>query len=121
MGDAGEEWVFEHEKRVLRVSGRKDLANKVKWEAQKTDSKGYDILSFDKDGNEIYIEVKTTNSGPNTPFFISATELEVSRNNPEKFRLYRVYNFLKEPKLLVISGDINQLKPKPTNFVVYTD
>ena len=121
LGNAGEEWVFEHEKKVLTAAGRNDLANKVKWVAQKTDSDGYDILSYDKDGNEIFIEVKTTNSGPNAPFFISAKELEVSKNNPEKYRLYRVFNFKSEPKLLVITGDISHLKPKPTSFVVYTD
>lgn len=121
LGDAGEEWVFEHEKKMLRAAGRKDLADKVKWVAQKTDSKGYDIRSYDKDGNELYIEVKTTNSGPNTPFYITATELGVSRDNPDKYRLYRVYNFLKGPQLFVITGDINLLKPRPTNFVVYTE
>ena len=119
LGDAGEEWVFEHEKKMLRAAGRNDLAEMVKWVAQKSDSDGYDILSFDEDGNELYIEVKTTNGGPNTPFYLSATELAVNNMNLEKYRLYRLYDFHKGPKLRIITGDLNQLQPKPTNYVVY--
>ena len=121
LGAAGEQWVFAYEKKRLSAAGRKDLAKQVEWVAQKDDSKGYDILSFDEEGNELFIEVKTTNGGVKTPFYLSALEMAVSSNNSSKYRLYRVYDFLQAPKLLVIVGDIGLLNPQPTNYVVYTD
>ena len=121
LGAAGEQWVFAYEKKRLSAAGRKDLAKQVEWVAQKDDSKGYDILSFDEEGNELFIEVKTTNGGVKTPFYLSALEMAVSGNNSSKYRLYRVYDFLQAPKLLVIVGDIGLLNPQPTNYVVYTD
>lgn len=121
LGKAGERWVWECEKKRLKAAGRNDLAKKVDWVAYNDDSKGYDILSFDEDGTEFYIEVKTTNGGINTPFYISATEMAFSHVNKEKYRLYRVYDFLTSAKIRVISGDISLLNPQPTNYVVYTD
>ena len=121
LGAAGEQWVFAYEKKRLSAAGRKDLAKKVEWVAQKDDSKGYDILSFDEEGNELFIEVKTTNGGAQTPFYLSALEMAVSGNNASKYRLYRVYDFLKAPKLRVIIGNIGLLNPQPTNYIVYTE
>lgn len=121
LGAAGEQWVYAYEKKRLLAAGRKDLAKKVEWVAQKDDSKGYDILSFDEEGNELFIEVKTTNGGIQTPFYLSALEMAVSSNNASKYRLYRVYDFLKAPKLRVIIGNIGLLNPQPTNYIVYTD
>lgn len=121
LGKIGELWVYKCEVKRLADAGRKDLAKKVVWHAQEDDSKGYDILSFDEEGNEIYIEVKTTNGGINTPFFISAQEMAVSHAFPEKYRLYRVYDFKTAAKVRVITGDISLLNPQPTNYIVYTN
>lgn len=121
LGDAGEQWVLAYEKNRLLASGRKDLAKKVEWVAQKDDSKGYDILSFDENGDELFIEVKTTNGNVQTPFYLLALEMAVSSSFASKYRLYRVYDFLKAPKLRVIIGNIGLLNPQPTNYIVYTD
>ena len=121
LGAAGEQWVLAYEKKRLSDAGRKDLAKKVDWVAQMDDSKGYDILSFDVDGNELYIEVKTTNGGAKTPFYLSATEMAISGKFASKYRIYRVYDFLKAPKILIIVGDIGILNPQPTTYIVYTD
>ena len=121
LGKVGEQWVYKCEMKRLSDAGRHDLAKKVVWYAQDDDTKGYDILSFDEDGKEFFIEVKTTNGGQNTPFYISAQEMAVSHAFPEKYRLYRVYDFQKAAKIRVIIGDISLLNPKPTNYIVYTD
>lgn len=121
LGKIGEQWVYKCEMKRLTAAGRDDLAKKVIWHAKDDDTKGYDILSYDEDGNEIFIEVKTTNGEMNTPFYISAREKAVSNKYPEKYRLYRVYNFETEAKIRVIKGDIGLLKPKPTNYIVYID
>ena len=105
LGKIGEKWVLKYERAKLVAAGRKDLAKKVLWVAEYDDSKGYDILSYDSDGKEIFIEVKTTNGGPGTPFYISALEMYINNTNQSKYRLYRLYNFNTEPKLRIISGD----------------
>ena len=62
LGYAGEERVFHHERRILRQSGREDLAQRVRWVSQEDgDGAGYDISSYTSDGRERLIEVKTTN------------------------------------------------------------
>ena len=53
---------------------------------------GYDIKSFDENGEVKYIEVKTTRGNINTDFYMSTRELLFSRRNQKRFFLYRVYN-----------------------------
>lgn len=98
LGKAGEEFVFESEKRRLYDLGRKDLSGCVSWVARdKGDGYGYDILSFDGTGNqakqERWLEIKTTNGPRTTPFFITRNELSVSGEHPDMFRLIRLYDF----------------------------
>ena len=120
IGKAGEKWVYEYEKQKLIDAGRKDLAQKVVWIAENDDSKGYDIISYDKDGNEIFIEVKTTSGSLKTPFYISALELEINRQYASIYHLYRVYDFNNEPKLRIIVGDLSKLNPQATSYIVHT-
>lgn len=69
LGKAGEELVFYHERSSLRQAGREDLADKVRWTASEdSDGYGYDIASFEANGRERLIEVKTTNGWERTPF-----------------------------------------------------
>jgi hypothetical protein len=44
------------------------------------DGAGFDIASFDRDGSERLIEVKTTNGWGAHPFHISSNELAVADN-----------------------------------------
>jgi hypothetical protein len=114
LGAAGEEWVLEHEQ--LRRIGRTDLADQVRWVARiDGDGAGYDIRSYRPDGSERFIEVKTTNLGPRTPFYITRWELEVSRRNPTSYSLYRVHGFTRDPRLYVLDGSVEErahLEPK---------
>ncbi|MBS3999253.1 MAG: DUF3883 domain-containing protein [Desulfobulbaceae bacterium] len=69
IGDLGEIWVFKYEKEFLETHGKKTLAEKVEHVAKnKGDGLGYDILSFDLDGEPKYIEVKTTKGNKNLIF-----------------------------------------------------
>lgn len=121
LGKIGEKWVLKYEKAKLTSAGLKHLAKKVVWIAENDDSKGYDIKSYNVDGSEIFIEVKTTNGGPKTPFYISALEMKVNKEHLSKYRLYRLYNFNKEPKLRIIIGDLSKLNPQPTSYIVYSE
>lgn len=94
LGREGEELVLHFERQRLQLQDRVDLAKKVKWISQdEGDGAGYDILSFDHQGNERLLEVKTTVGVDTTPFYITRNELSLSSERPEAFRLCRVFDF----------------------------
>ena len=99
LGESGEKRVLNHERAVLTDAGRADLAGKVRWVSQEDgDGAGYDISSFTPEGRVRWIEVKTTNGWERTPFHISKNELEVAEANRSKWRLFRLWNFSRQPK-----------------------
>jgi hypothetical protein len=99
LGRAGEERALIHERTILRDCGRDDLARRVRWVSEEDgDGTGYDIASFDPDGRERLIEVKTTNGWERTPFFISRNELAVADERRAEWRLLRLWDFSREPK-----------------------
>lgn len=96
LGLLGEKLVLEYEKKYLEENNKYDLANKVAHHSVILgDGLGYDILSFDLNGNKKFIEVKTTKGLNKTDFFITPTELRRSESEKE-FYLYRVYNYCVE-------------------------
>ncbi|MFA7264077.1 MAG: DUF3883 domain-containing protein [Caulobacter sp.] len=100
LGKAGERLVVEFERRRLADAGKPELAEKVRWVADiEGDGHGYDILSFSAAGEKRLIEVKTTNGGQTTPFFLSRNEKRVSDERKDEFRLYRLYDFARTPRL----------------------
>jgi len=99
LGRAGEERVLAHERAALRTAGRDDLARKVRWVSEEDgDGAGYDIASFAPDGLPRLIEVKTTNGWERTPFHITRNELAVAEERRSEWRLFRLWNFSREPK-----------------------
>lgn len=87
---------------------------------QDGDSAGYDILEIDSDGNECYIEVKTTSKGIHTPFFLSSNELEFSKKHSEHYKLIRIYNYVNEHcfQYYPIEGNMEaKLDLEPTNYI----
>ena len=99
LGRAGEESVLAHERAVLVAAGRTDLAERIRWVSSVDgDGAGYDILSFDADGSDRLIEVKTTNGWERTPFYITRNELAASEARQENWRLMRRWNFSRDPK-----------------------
>lgn len=107
LGLAGELLVAENEARRLHETGRKKLGDKVEHVSKtRGDGLGYDVLSFNEDGSEKYIEVKTTAFGKEAPFFVSRNELAFSRHQEPQFHLYRLFDFRREPKFFMLSGII---------------
>lgn len=107
IGDRGEAIVLALEEDRLIKAGRTDLVKRLEHIADHDDGAGFDILSFDEDGTERPIEVKSTTSHLDPGFYLTANELEKSKEltnyhfyfvfsamskNPRIFRL-------KEPKL----------------------
>lgn len=109
LGMAGEQLVVEYEQERLRRCGRPDLSDRVEHSALvRGDGAGFDVLSFDVDDSERYIEVKTTSSGFLTPFWLSARELEFSQRNASRFHLYRLFDFRRRPRLFDLLGAVNE-------------
>lgn len=99
LGRAGEERILAHERASLLSAGRTDLAERIRWVSQVDgDGAGYDIRSFDTDGSDRLIEVKTTNGWERTPFHITRNELAVAEAHHEEWRLVRLWNFTREPR-----------------------
>ncbi|MCY1163972.1 MAG: DUF3883 domain-containing protein [Pseudomonadota bacterium] len=108
LGLAGEEFVVEFEHWRLIALGQQRLADKVDHVSKsKGDGLGYDVLSFDADGKERFIEVKTTTFGRDTPFFVSRGELALSNGAHEQFHLYRLFEFRKAPRLFDLKGSLD--------------
>lgn len=112
IGFHGERFVFEFEKKYLIKNNREYLSKKVTHVSHdKGDGDGYDILSYNLDGSEKYIEVKTTTGNKRTPFYFSSNELIFSKKNHKQYYLYRVFN-LKINKNQ-INASLYYLKGKP--------
>lgn len=107
LGRAGEEFVVELEVRRLYSAGKKALSERVEHvAATQGDGLGYDVVSFEEDGRERLIEVKTTSFGELTPFFVSRNELARSATDSERFQLYRIFDFRERPRLFALPGAI---------------
>lgn len=110
LGESGECFALEFERYRLTQSGRPDLAEEVKWSSREEgDGLGYDIRSFDPDyEKELYVEVKTTNSGKYQPFLISENERAFSADRASSYYLYRIYEFRNQPRIFILPGAVEQ-------------
>lgn len=83
---------------------------------------GYDILSFDKNGNEKFIEVKTTEGNEKNPFHLSLNEYLFCEKNQNIYYIYRLYNYNYETNhadYFIIQDPLNTLLFQPINYQVY--
>jgi hypothetical protein len=111
LGRMGEEIVVHSERSRLIAEDRPDLARRIRWISEEDgDGAGYDILSFDRKGNERLVEVKTTGGHELTPFFISENERALSDERPNSFRLIRVFDAIRKPSAF-------ELEPPLDNWV----
>src|SRR5690606_6512662 len=109
LGAAGEEFVLNFERARLLAEKKEILAAKIEHVSRtRGDHEGYDVLSFDGDGRERLIEVKTTAFGPLTPFFVSQNQVRHSQERHEQYQVYRVFRFRKDPHLYALGGAIDQ-------------
>ncbi len=113
LGLKGELLVLEHLKNVLGY-------DTIHTSVIEGDGAGYDIEATKDDGTSLYIEVKTTKGGINTPFIITANELAFSSEYASSYELYRVYEYdhiSNSGKFFRVEGDLNNsLNLKPTVY-----
>jgi hypothetical protein len=105
IGEEGELFALAYEENRLLSLGIHS-ENYPLHKAQESTDYGYDILSCDKDGNEIYIEVKTTTrlqqDLESAKFYMSLGEYEFYKKNKANFKLYRIYDIEGDPELIII-------------------
>jgi hypothetical protein len=88
VGDAGERAVMRYERERLVKLGRQDLADRVRWHAQEREFVGWDITSFDDDGNECFIEVKSSVGKPVTSVALTVNEWQAACDTRQRNRYY---------------------------------
>ena len=119
LGDAGETLILEYEKARLEKAGKDHLARGVE-HVSKTlgDHLGYDVRSYEEDGRDRFVEVKTTRYGKRTPFYISSGELRFSKTHSKAYQLYRLFEFRSDrPKLFTLPGDVERhVALRPINY-----
>lgn len=119
LGKLGEQFVVEVEKHRLLQLGRDDLAQKVEWVAQTLgDGLGFDVLSFDDTTDaERSLEAKTTGLGKFFPFYVSINEVDCSQDVADKYHLYRVFDYARDPRLYILHGSLQDLcRLEPVKF-----
>lgn len=127
QGLKGEKLVMKNQRDLLGKDPEfKEYVDKITHLSVKEgDGAGYDILSFKKDSQnkiiEHYIEVKSTNSGKETPFFMSSNELEVAKIKGTQYSIYRLYKSDKSDKdfnYYIINDPYNNIKKEAIQYKV---
>lgn len=119
LGRAGEEFVVGFERSRLRRAGRDDLAGDVRWVSDLDgDGYGYDVKSFETDGEERLLEIKTTCGNERTPFWMSKRECDVGAEKCDIYRVRRVFHFRNEVKMFDIAPPLEaKLLLTPATFM----
>jgi len=122
-GLKGEEIAVEIEKDYLKSINRKDLAEKVKQVSINGDGDGYDILSYFPDGQEKYIEVKSSKNPNSNSFNISSNELDFMKRNQYNYQIWRMFNINESDEIPTLkvhkANDILTFKKiTPVQYVV---
>ena len=122
IGDRGERLIIERERKKLCGT---PYALAVNGNVSDDVTAGFDVLSFDDKGAPIYIEVKTTINGPNTPYYLSRCELSflyACYSNGNNYQLHRIYN-LKDTDdydLMILSAEdvLKDYNIEPISYIV---
>lgn len=120
LGRSGEKMILEYEKWWLRSRGKDKYADQIEWiSEERGDGAGFDILSRYENGKDKLIEVKTTKLSEVTPFYFTRNEMEVSRENRDRYHLYRVYLFAKRPSFFEKRGSFEDICQhyEATNYI----
>jgi Domain of unknown function (DUF3883) len=119
LGKAGEAFVVDFERRRLTRAGRDDLARDVRWVADLDgDGYGYDVSSFEPDGQKRLLEIKTTCGNERVPFWMTRRECDVAAEQGDIYRVRRVFHFRNEVKMFDIAPPLEaRLLLTPATFM----
>ena len=107
-GEEGELFVLNHERSYLRQNGRPDLAARVRHVSLEDVGAGYDIASFELDGSDKYIEVKS-NSGASRYFELTVNELRTAERRGSTYWLYIVRDVARNPRVTTIHNPASKV------------
>ena len=82
---------------------------------------GYDILSYDRRGEPLFILVKATTGPESEAFRITEAERRKSAADPEHYRLYRVFGFRPDEgrgRYSILRGDLSPFCLNPERYLV---
>lgn len=119
LGKAGEEFVVGFERRRLERAGRDDLARNVRWVSDLDgDGYGYDVQSFETDGEQRLLEIKTTCGNERTPFWMTKRECDVAAEQGGIYRVRRVFHFRNQVQMFDIAPPLEtRLLLTPATFM----
>jgi len=109
LARAGEHFVLAFERQRLHALGLDKYADTVEHSAVELgDHAGYDVQSWEPNGSAIFIRVKTTRYGPETPFYLTENELAMAEAYGQSYVIYRVFDFPENPRIYLVSGPLEQ-------------
>jgi len=127
VGLAGERYVLDEEKAKLLRAGRSDLAARVELVSATGNDSGFDVRSFEANGNELHIEVKTTASllDSDRGFFLTDGERQCAKTDSQTdshWTIHRVSNINAGPEIAVlgnlVTGDHPEWDIRPSAWLV---
>lgn len=118
LARAGEHFVLAFERQRLHALGLDKYADTVEHSAVELgDHAGYDVQSWETDGSAVFIRIKTTRYGPETPFYLTENELAVAATYGRSYVIYRVFDFPEDPRIYLVTGPLEQrCTLRPTSF-----
>ena len=97
-----------YEQKILRAAGRIDLAARVRQISRENVAAGYDIASFNTDGEPTYIEVKATKTD-STSFEITENERRTAKRYASRYWIYHVQRIEIKPHVLRYQNPVAML------------
>ena len=123
-GDFGEKLVLAKEIDKARRWGlSEDLVSQIRRVSLESDDYGFDILSFDQNGKEHYIEVKTTKASSNSLLFVlTQNELDHARKYGSAYSIIMVFDVAQNPRIWDMGnpfvGEPCKVNIKPIRYLV---
>ena len=124
IGDRGEELVLRNEIEKTKGWGLpNETLSKVRRVSLESDDYGFDILSYDQEGNERYLEVKTTKTnGKNFSFILTRNEFETAKYYGKRYSFVIVFDILSNPRIWYMGNPFVEepykVKIQPTQYRV---
>lgn len=124
IGDRGEELVLRNEiEKTTEWGLPNETLSKVRRVSLESDDYGFDILSFDQEGNERYLEVKTTKTnGKNFSFILTRNEFETAKYYGKRYSFVIVFDILSNPRIWYMGNPFVEepykVKIQPTQYRV---
>lgn len=110
QGIINEKYIYENEiQRLYEEEANEQIKLMEEFFLNKKENEGYDILSFEKNGDgkyiEKYIEVKSTKGNEGTPIDITVDEINFAREHLDNYYLYRIiYSDSDKRYLKIVKG-----------------